>query len=77
MMIRGRTAAMLFVVLAAGLAGCAADIDPEQQQRAAACRARGLEPDTAEFAACLDPAKAAVLLQGAAGWEEMDTHVEQ
>jgi hypothetical protein len=55
------------------LAACSGKAATDQQHAAAeaACRAQGLVPHTAAFAACLNPTAAPVLQQGAATWDQL------
>ena len=60
------------------VAGCtAASGVPAESAAEAACRARGLTPYTAAFAACVDPAEAPVLQRAEQSWEDLNTNVEE
>jgi hypothetical protein len=66
-------AALACLVVVAGCAGG----PPSQTNAETACRARGLLPGTAEFAACLHPNEAAAVEQGEEAWQEMNNDVDE
>jgi hypothetical protein len=66
------------IALLLALAGCNGTSGPPGESAAeAACRARGLTPYTAAFAACVDPAAAPVLQRAEQSWEDLKTNVEE